>query len=229
LGEDLKESMRLLLILPLLVVVAGCISTPSPGSAVEYELNWTEENTTTFYLNYTQVKAVYTVDGILDFGVREEKVQNLTIVSPEGEEEKNYTAGVIPLRGEKYLKISFKEPFTGFIAYTKPAEGGFQHFASRNETVLIVLPPGTTTGNRFLGTAMPRPDTRTIDNEGREVLTWQNLTKNRRITLRYYKKNAPRYLFYTVAILTTLTILASLYYYHQIKKLKKIREKIEKM
>jgi hypothetical protein len=59
-----------------------------------------------------------------------------------------------------------------------PMGQDFMYVPSHLSTVRVVLPEGYTTGNQFIGKVQPEPDSRYVDEQGREVLVWNNLRQN---------------------------------------------------
>jgi hypothetical protein len=92
--------------------------------------------------------------------------------------------------------------------------------------VRIILPPGFTTGERFLGIARPAPDEFQAEETG-DVLTWWNTSQSLFIEVSYYKDDAPQALMQILAILTAAGIFLLVEYYMSIRKLRAIRKQAE--
>jgi hypothetical protein len=108
----------------------------------------------------------------------------------------------------------------------------------------VVLPEGYTTGNQFIGKVEPAPDSRYVDEQGREVLVWDNLRQNtssslssmakgflpsdeeeqenikfKTLYLKYYSEDAPRNLLIGTSILGVGVLLVIGNYLRNRKKL----------
>ena len=84
----------------------------------------------------------------------------------------NYTLTQEISRSMKVIHLEFKEPVTGFIAYTleTPATQSFAFLKPDSEFIRVVLPEGYVTGNRVFGIARPEPSDVTFDEKGRQTL-----------------------------------------------------------
>lgn len=118
----------------------------------------------------------------------------------------------------------FEENFTGVVVYTfRPNWGGTSLAVNDGaEAIQIILPEGTTTGNRIIGTASPRPDLTEEDEAGRNVLKWN--APLGAVSVRYYSENAPLYLLISFSALIGVIVAVFLWYRYQINKLHRITE-----
>jgi hypothetical protein len=199
--------------------------------------NQTLANTTTYYLleNDTKVQVVNMVvntskieiypPDILDGGSEESPIQNFVqLVSPANETMANpqtfkelssrnetsainYTLTQEVTEGMKVINLEFKEPVTGFIAYTLKTSGeqSFTFLKPDSEFIRVVLPEGYVTGNRVFGIARPEPSSVTYDEKGRQTLLWISSEMGDReetIQVKYYTQSAP--LLFSAAIIALL-------------------------
>ncbi|TFG89620.1 MAG: hypothetical protein E4H16_03340 [Candidatus Atribacteria bacterium] len=213
-------------------------------------------NTTTFYLlNNASLKAVHMlvnasildIMAIDDLSSNSDTPTNIVVIADHANEthasiemftiysransvsDINYALTKNVVFGQKQTYLEFNETITGFVAYTMSMPKGqdFAHHPTPASIVRLVLPPGYTTGNPFIGTARPKPDKVYSDDEGREKLIWYDLDSRDTIIVKYYSKSAPRMLLIggTILAIGTLIILASSRITQQ--RLKKIRDQIE--
>ena len=219
------------LIILLLFLAAGCISSEVPaGAPGQYELPGID-NTTIYYLNASTVKVVdsasneTTLKYMLD-DVSETNFRDPVAVNSSG---KNVSFNVTsePIFGRSYIRFDFSSEFSGFVAFTQPDGQDFTRMTRENRSVRVVLPSGHTTGSRFLGVANPEPDNVTTDALGREVLIWDNPYPYQ-ISVKYYQRSAPTLFFYFSVIIVICVVVISGYYYFTIRALKRKRGEIEK-
>ena len=140
----------------------------------------------------------------------------------------NYTLTQEISRSMKVIHLEFKEPVTGFIAYTleTPATQSFAFLKPDSEFIRVVLPEGYVTGNRVFGIARPEPSDVTFDEKGRQTLRWISSEMGVReevIQVKYYTKSAP--LFFSAAIIALLSGvgLVLLHYVRSKKELEAVR------
>lgn len=199
--------------------------------------NQTLANTTTYYLleNGTKVQVVSIVvntskleiypPDTLSGGSEENPIQNFvllvdpaneTIANPQTFQELssrnetsaiNYTLTQEVSQGLKVINLEFKEPVTGFIAYTldTPGTQSFTFLKPDSEFIRVVLPKGYVTGNRVFGIARPEPSSVTLDEKGRQTLLWISSEMGDReqaIQVKYYTQSAP--LLFSVAIIALI-------------------------
>lgn len=199
--------------------------------------NQTLANTTTYYLleNDTKVQVVNMVvntskieiypPDILNGGSEESPIQDFVqLVGPANETAANpqtfqglssrnktsainYTLTQEATQGMKVINLEFKEPVTGFIAYTLKTSGeqSFTFVKPDSEFVRVVLPEGYVTGNRVFGIARPEPSIVTYDEKGRQTLLWISSKMGDReetIQVKYYIQSAP--LLFSAAIIALL-------------------------
>lgn len=199
--------------------------------------NQTLANTTTYYLleNDTKVQVVYILvntskleiypPDILSGSSEENPIQNFVqLVSPANETAANpktfeelssrnetsainYTLTQEVTQGMKVINLEFKEPVTGFIAYTldNSGEQSFTFVKPDSEFIRVVLPEGYVTGNRVFGIARPEPLSVTYDEKERQTLLWISSKMGDReetIQVKYYTQSAP--LLFSAAIIALL-------------------------
>ena len=140
----------------------------------------------------------------------------------------NYTLTQEISRNMKVINLEFKEPVTGFIAYTLeiPGTQGFAFLKPNSEFIRVVLPEGYVTGNRVFGIARPEPANVTVDEKGRQNLLWISSKMGEReeaIQVKYYTKSAP--LLFSAAIIALLcgVGLVLLHYARSRKELESVR------
>lgn len=199
--------------------------------------NQTLANTTTYYLleNDTKVQVVYILvntskleiypPDILSGSSEENPIQNFVqLVGPANETAANtktfeelssrnetsainYTLTQEVTQGMKVINLEFKEPVTGFIAYTldNSGEQSFTFVKPDSEFIRVVLPEGYVTGNRVFGIARPEPLSVTYDEKERQTLLWISSKMGDReetIQVKYYTQSAP--LLFSAAIIALL-------------------------
>lgn len=199
--------------------------------------NQTLENTTTYYLleNNTKVQVVNMVvntskleiypPDTLNGGSEDSPIQNFvllvdpaneTLANPQTFQELssrnetsaiNYTLTQEISQGLKVINLEFKEPVTGFIAYTldTPGTQSFAFLKPDSEFIRVVLPEGYVTGNRVFGIARPEPSNVTFDEKGRQTLLWISSKMGDReeaIQVKYYTRSAP--LLFSAAIIALI-------------------------
>lgn len=199
--------------------------------------NQTLANTTTYYLleNDKKVQVVNIVvntskleiypPDILGGGSEESPIQNFVLLvnpanettpSPQTFEELsrrnetsaiNYTLNQEVIQGVKVINLEFKEPVTGFVAYTLQSSGdqSFTFIKPDSEYIRVVLPEGYVTGSRVFGIARPEPSSVTYDEKGRQTLLWISSKLGGReeaIQVKYYTQSAP--LLFSAAVIALL-------------------------
>ncbi|AKB52702.1 hypothetical protein MSBRW_3449 [Methanosarcina barkeri str. Wiesmoor] len=220
--------------------------------------NQTLANTTTYYMmeNDTKIQVVNMVvntskleiypPDTLDGGVEESPIQdfvqlvvpaNQTVADPQTFQELfsknetsaiNYTLTQEVTQGIKVINLEFKEPVTGFIAYTLRSSGdrSFTFVKPDSEFIRVILPEGYVTGNRVFGIARPEPSSVTYDEKGRQTLLWISSKMGEReetIQVKYYTQSAP--LLFSAAIIALLcgVGLVLLHYARSKKELEAVR------
>ena len=122
--------------------------------------------------------------------------------------------------------IVLAENFTGIMAYTFiPSSNDSILINDNPEAVKIVLPSGTTTGNRLIGTARPTPDLIESGENGEKILKWNAPVG--KIRVKYYAENIPYYMLLAASALIGAMIAVYLWYRYQIKKLQKISKYVD--
>lgn len=224
------------------ISIAGCLA-PSNSSKPEYEFWGLGTNSTTFYLD-TDVKTVHAINSTSTFEVEisgfsggfqdSYGIENTVAIGYYGAYQgslTNLTYNVTKdvRRGKKYLRFSFEQQVTGFLAYTEASQQQeFTRTLSKEGKVRIVLPENYTTGNLFLGIARPPPDSIQV-NKSREVLIWDSpYPIYKSISVKYYPKWAPNALGFFALFLSLCALAFGAYYYYGIETLKKRRKEIER-
>jgi hypothetical protein len=220
--------------------------------------NNTLANTTTYYIleNKIDVQAVHLVinsskleifppdtlggsadeDPIKNFVLLVEPA-NETVASPETFMRLSNSSNVSTLnhtltqdisQGMKVISLEFKEPVTGFIAYTLETSGtqSFTFMKPDSEFIRVVLPEGYVTGNRVFGIARPEPSDISIDEKGRQTLLWisSEMGENvEAIQVKYYAESAPAYFFVAIMVLLFGVVIVLLRYSRSKKELESVR------
>jgi hypothetical protein len=198
--------------------------------------NQTLENTTTYYLldNIKKVQVVNLVNNtskleiyppeVLGGSSPENPIQNFVqIVGPANKtaatsqtfkefstlnntSNLNYNLTQEISQNMRVINLEFKEPVTGFIAYSLELSGtqNFAFIKPDSEYIRVVLPEGYVTGNRIFGIARPAPFNVTSDEKGRQTLLWISSKMDEReeaIQVKYYTESAPIYFLAAIIIL----------------------------
>lgn len=236
----------------------GNISNYELGIFQNESGNQTLESTTTYYLLEDEKKVqvvnivvntskleIYPPD-ILGGSSEENPIQNFVqLVGPANETMANpqtfkdlssrnntsainYTLTQEVTQGMKVINLEFKEPVTGFVAYTLATSGdqSFTFVKPDSEFIRVVLPGGYVTGNRVFGIARPEPSSVTYDEKGRQTLLWISSKMGGReetIQVKYYTQSAP--LLFSAAIIALLcgVGLILLHYARSKKELEAVR------
>lgn len=164
----------------------------------------------------------------------------------------NYSIEEEVIRGQKHFFMNFDDNITGIVAMTQiiPKGQDLMHVPTHDSTVRFILPEGYTSGNIFIGKAIPDIDDRYTDDLGREVLLWNDLhTKPGAFTqmsrdylkidipeedlpystviVKFYPKSAPKYLLIGTSILFAGALLVLGSFLSTRRSLRKARETIE--
>jgi hypothetical protein len=127
-------------------------------------------------------------------------------------------------RGNHIYSLTFERQVAGELVYSVPLQGQQFILPLRDAgEIRIILPPGYTTGNHFLGIANPAPD-EFQEEEAGSVLTWYNTTQIPYIEVNYYRSNALQALTIIFGIMGLAGIALLVEYYFSIRKLRAIRE-----
>jgi hypothetical protein len=134
----------------------------------------------------------------------------------------NYTLTQEISENMKILNLEFKEPITGFIAYTiaVPATQSFAFIRPDSEYIRVILPPGYVTGNRIFGIARPTPSNVSFDEKGRQNLLWISSKLGERdeaIQVKYYSQSAPL-LFLCAIVALLIGVVLVLFFYSRSKR-----------
>jgi len=156
-----------------------------------------------------------------------QKTDNITLLSVDGQRTKLNSSYQF-WRGDYIYSLDFGRQVSGKLVYTIPMQGQQFILPLKDEgPVRIILPPGFTTGDRFLGIARPSPDEFQTEEETGNVLTWYNTSQSLFIEVSYYKDDAPQALMQILAILAAAGIVLFVEYYMSIRKLRAIRKQAE--
>lgn len=209
---------KYLKVLRVLSLIAFII--PSVISAEEF-------NGTTYRLLSSQMEVVLPVNASSINLTLHETASNMTLRDEDGEEvaiNSSYSFW----RGDHKYNVVFEKHVFGKLIYSMPHQG--QQFIlplSENGPVRLILPPGYSTGNHVLGIARPEPDAVRADKNGM-VLTWQNASRYQIIEVGYYQEKAPEALMRVFAVLAVAAVILLIEYYASIRKLRAIREDVER-
>jgi hypothetical protein len=205
---------RRLRLLALFLIAFAVISLVCPAE---------EFNGTTYRLGLKETKVTVPVNASKLNLTISEKTDNITLLDMNNQSVP-LNSSYLFWRGSHIYSLTFERHVTGELVYSIPMQGQQFILPLRNEgAVRIILPPGYTTGNRFLGIANPAPD-EFRDDEAGSVLTWNNTTEIPYIEVNYYRNNAPQALTIIFGIMGLAGIALLVEYYFSIRKLRARRE-----
>jgi hypothetical protein len=214
----------------LLIILQGCISpTVKTGDPSRYELPGLN-NTTIFFLNVSSTQVIENIDDRTSFDYQ--IVDTIaTFRDPVAVDYSGNNASVnvsiINKLGRNYAHFNFSSNFSGFVAYSEPGGQDFTYFPPLNRTIRVVLPVNFTAGTMFLGYIQPKPDNITQDSSGREVIIWNNASREK-IRVKYHHMDMSGLLVYFVGLLFICTIIIWGYYKYSISAIQKKRKMLEK-
>jgi len=183
-------------------------------------------NGTVYYLGQKEVQVISPVNASKLNLTLSQRTENITL-RLENKTQERLNSSYLFWRGNYIYSLDFERTVRGELTYNMTLQGQQFILPLRDRTpVRIVLPPGYTTGNRFLGIASPEPD-QSREIGSRIVLTWQNTSQNSYIEVNYYRKNAPEALQRIFAILALAAAVLVIEYYFSIRKLRAIRREEE--
>jgi len=217
-------------ILLLLVLLQGCINPQvQTGDPSRYELPGLN-NTTIFYLNTSSTQVIENINNQISFDYQ--IVDNIaTFKNPVAVDYSGNNASVnisiITLLGRNYAHFNFSSNFSGYVAYSGPGGQDFSYYPPLNRTIRVVLPVNYTAGTMFLGYIQPKPDNITQDSSGRELLIWNNASREK-IRVKYHHKDNTELLVYFIGFLLLCTISIWGYYKYSISAIQKKRKMLEK-
>lgn len=186
-----------------------------------------EFNGTTYRLSQSQMEVTVPVNASRLNLTLHEAASNMTLLD-EGGRMVGINSSYNFWRGDHNYNIAFEKHVFGNLTYSMPYQGQQFILPLRDEgPVRVILPPGYATGNHILGIARPDPDEISAD-EGGMVLTWRNASRYQMIEVSYYQENAPEALVKIFAILVVAAVLLLIEYYASIRKLRAIREDVER-
>jgi len=219
-----------LFLLLLLVLMEGCINPQvKTGDPSRYELPGLN-NTTIFYLNVSSTQVVENINDRISFDYQ--IVDNIaTFKNPVAVDYSGNNASVnvsiISMLGRNYAHFNFSSNFSGYVGYSVPGGQDFTYYPPINRTIRVVLPVNYTAGTMFLGYIQPKPDNITQDSSGREVITWNNASREN-IRVKYNLRENTQLLVYFVGFLLISTIIIWGYYKYSISAIQKKRKMLEK-
>jgi Family of unknown function (DUF5803) len=185
-----------------------------------------EFNGTTYRLGQNRAEVFQSVNASKLNLTLSQKTDNITLMDKDGQSIK-MNSSYLFWRGDYIYSLNFGRKVSGNLIYTIPLQG--QQFIlplKDGGPVRIILPPGFTTGDRFLGIARPTPDEFLAEDTG-NVLTWWNTSQSLFIEVSYYQDDAPQALMQILAILAAAGIALLVEYYMSIRKLRAIRKQAE--
>jgi hypothetical protein len=208
----------------------GCLNPQvKTGDPSRYELPGLN-NTTIFYLNVSSTQVIESVNDRIFFDYQ--IVDNIaTFKNPVAVDYSGNNASVnvsiITILGRNYAHFNFSSNFSGFVAYSGPGGQDFTYFPPINRTIRVILPVNFTAGTVFLGYIQPKPDSVTHDSSGREVIIWNNASREK-IRVKYHHRDMTELLIYFVGLLLISTIIIWGYYKYSISAIQKKRKMLEK-
>lgn len=184
-------------------------------------------NGTIYRLGSDHVEVTQPIDASRINLTLQTKVENMTLLDKEGKRV-GLNSSYLFWRGSNIYSITFERHVTGDLIYFMPQQGQ-QFILPLNDVgqVRIILPPGYTTGDRFLGIARPAPDEFMEEDSG-DVLTWQNTSGHQFIEVNYYKESAPQAMMRIFAVLAAAALILLAEHYASIRRLRAIRKEAEK-
>ena len=225
------------IILSLLLSLSGCVQPDSGHEPEEYIFNYTECNSTTYYIGEHSVKTVHVVhntsrlelvlEGAVLSSTPETGLSNLVVVKrTETDTPLKYNISSRVRHGRRYLVIEFPRS-ADFVAYTETLSGNELSRKTGDGLVRVYLPEGYATGSLLLGTPRPSPERVFEDSSGRMVIEW-NGSNVSAFSVAYYKESAPWVLTSLFIILGVAGILILTYFKLKIGALQRKRDFVEK-
>jgi len=220
----------ILILILLLVIMQGCISpTVKTGDPSRYELPGLN-NTTIFYLNVSSTQVIENINDRITFDYQIvnniASFKNPVAVDYFGNNA-SVNVSIITMMGRNYAHFNFTSNFSGFVAYSGPGGQDFTYYPPLNRTIRVVLPVNFTAGTMFLGYIQPKPDNITLDSSGREVIIWNNATREK-IRVKYHHRDMTELLVYFIGFLLLCAIIIWGYYKYSISAIQKKRKMLEK-
>lgn len=207
------------------VLVAIILLLPLFSTAPVQADTWDQFNGTTYRLSRAEAEIILPVEGS-NFNVTLPVKSEIRLFDSKGEEVP-INSTVDFWRGTYKYKIVVNESVEGHLNYSMPIHDQ-RFFAPVNsiESVRVFLPQGYTTGNHLLGRPRPTPD-EILEEGERLILVWDN-PKTKAIDVGYYKNEAPRTFLFIFMLLAFLGGIVVLEYVLSIKKLRSIRESVDR-
>jgi hypothetical protein len=225
---------HIIAVILLVIIASGCVAPAIiEGSQGDYELPGLN-NTTIYYLNSSSMQVVENVVNTTTIDIlTADTTTRLNVMSPVAVDYagNNVTFNVSKVSqfGNTYARFDFKSNFSGFVAFTQSDGSQLRLPILKNGSIRVILPVNYTTGFVFLGSPMPAPDNMTIDEKGRQVLTWDNpYPDNKFLSVKYYHESAPEAILFMFVLLGVGAVLITGYYYFSMRGLKKKLEVMEK-
>lgn len=217
----------------LVIIASGCVAPAIPeGDQSNYELPGLN-NTTIYYLNSSTMQVVENVINTTTVDIFTAESTRLNVKAPVAVDYagNNVTFNVSKASqfGSSYARFDFKSNFSGFVAFTQSDGSQLRLPIIKNGSIRVVLPVNYTTGSIFLGSALPAPDNLTVDEKGRQVLTWNNpYPDHKLLSVKYYHESAPEAILFLFVLIAVGAMLIMGYYYFTMRGLKKKLEVMEK-
>jgi|GEM_PF-2182300 len=221
----------------LFLSASGCMQSDSSPKPEEYIFNYTDCNSTTYYISEASVETVYVVhdtttleimrEGTAVSSTPEAELSNVVVVNrADTANPLQYNISSHVARGKRHVVIEFPAS-TDFVAYTEMLAGNELARPTSDGPVRVYLPEGYATGSLLLGTPRPSPEQRFEDDSGRTVLEW-NGSNVSAFSVAYYNESAPMVLTVIFTILGGAGIVILTYFKLKITALQKKREMIER-
>lgn len=224
--------------LVVLVALAGCGSLLGPGEPDQEKLNedanytWDDDVDVSLTLEKDSFKGVYNVSNRSELPVytrdglgQEEhlEIRALKYRYPNGTVVSANSSALSASQTRDRTILDVPNQSGGRVAFTAPRQGKrFSTPVFVEGSTTLTLPPSGRVGVPLLSKVSPKADERTVT-EDRMTLRWENVT-SRVLSARYY---LVRDLWLFGTILTGAVVVGSggiLYYWRQIKRLKRRRE-----
>jgi len=229
--------VTLVFILFLFLSVSGCMQPANSPEPREYIFNYTDCNSTTYYIGERSVETVYVVhdttmlelllEGTAVSSTPEAGLSNVVVVN-QGDTTNllQYNISSRVTRGKRHVVIEFPES-TDFVAYTEMLARNELARPTTDGLVKVYLLEGYATGSLLLGAPRPSPEQMFEDASGKTVLEW-NGSNVSAFSVAYYKESAPLVMTSLFIILGGAGIVILGYFKLKILALRKRREMIER-
>jgi len=185
-------------------------------------------NGTVYRLSLSNVEVTEPVNSECLNLTLQQKAENFTLLDSSGQS--------VPINisetfwgGDHKYALRFDRPVLGKLIYNyrNPSPQQLVIPLQGKGPVRVVLPPGYTTGDRILGIASPTPDEVLVSEDGRS-LTWYNTSQHLMLEVNYYQEKAPTVLKKVFLALLVIGAAILLEYYLSIRRLRAVRDDVEK-